>query len=117
MPSYEKSIPYECGELPEGTPWIRFNPRYYVFALIFIIFDVEIAFMYPCAVLFRDWIDQGLGKIAFYEISAFAAILMLGLVYAWKRGDLQWIRSQQSAAQGAKNASVAESQDSRRAVG
>ncbi|HLG19452.1 MAG TPA: NADH-quinone oxidoreductase subunit A [Bdellovibrionota bacterium] len=92
-PTYEKSIPYECGELPVGTPWIRFNPRYYVFALIFIIFDVEIAFMYPCAVLFREWVGQGLGKVAYYEIAAFVGFLIAGLAYAWRRGDLEWIRS------------------------
>src|SRR6266446_3012033 len=66
-PSHEKLMPYECGEVPEGTPWIRFNARYYFFALVFLIFDVEIAFMYPCAVVFKAWIERGYGALVFAE--------------------------------------------------
>ncbi|MFH1263050.1 MAG: NADH-quinone oxidoreductase subunit A [Pseudomonadota bacterium] len=92
-PSPEKETPYECGELPVGTPWIRFNPRYYLFALIFLVFDVEIAFMFPCAVVFRDWIDRGVGKVAFLEIAAFVGILIVGLAYVWRKGDLTWVKT------------------------
>lgn len=92
-PSARKEIPYECGEEPVGTPWIRFNPRYYMVALIFVVFDVEIAFIYPCATVFRQWVQGGLGRVAFLEIFAFAFVLLAGLVYVWKKGDLEWIRT------------------------
>jgi NADH-quinone oxidoreductase subunit A len=91
-PSAEKSMPYECGEVPEGTPWIRFNPRYYVIALVFLVFDVEIALMYPAATTFKNWVDAGLGKPALYEILAFVGVLLVGLAYVWKKGYLEWIR-------------------------
>jgi NADH-quinone oxidoreductase subunit A len=92
-PNPVKQTPYECGELPVGTPWIRFNPRYYLFALVFLVFDVEIAFMFPCAVIFREWIDKGLGMVAFLEILAFVGILTVGLVYVWRKGDLTWVKT------------------------
>lgn len=92
-PNPAKNTPYECGELPVGTPWIRFNPRYYLYALVFLIFDVEIAFMFPCAVIFREWVDQGLGKAAFLEIFAFVGVLLAGLVYVWRKGDLTWVKT------------------------
>jgi NADH-quinone oxidoreductase subunit A len=92
-PTPEKGMPYECGEIPVGTPWIRFNPRYYVIALIFLIFDVEIAFMYPCAVVFKDWVENNLGKPALFEITAFMAVLIVGLAYVWKKGFLEWVKS------------------------
>jgi NADH-quinone oxidoreductase subunit A len=83
----EKYIPYECGELPEGSAWIRFNIRFYVLALIFIIFDVEIVFLLPWAVVFKK-----LGTFAYVEGVIFIAILVVGLAYAWKKGDLEWVR-------------------------
>src|SRR5512139_3426426 len=72
----DKFIPYECGEVPEGTAWIRFNIRFYVIALIFIIFDVEIVFLLPWAVVFKK-----LGQFAFVEGIVFVAILVVGLAY------------------------------------
>ena len=92
-PSAAKKTPYECGELPQGSPWIRFNARYYLFALVFLIFDVEVAFMFPCAAIFRQWVADGKGLIAFAEISSFALFLIVGLAYVWRRGDLEWIRT------------------------
>ncbi len=92
-PSKEKALPYECGEEPIGSSKIRFNSRYFVFALLFLVFDVEIAFLYPTAVVFRKWVENGLGWIAFLEITIFLLILMVGLIYAWARGDLEWVRS------------------------
>lgn len=83
----EKYIPYECGELPEGSAWIRFNIRFYVLALIFIIFDVEIVFLLPWAVVFKK-----LGTFAYVEGVIFIGILVVGLAYAWKKGDLEWVR-------------------------
>jgi len=83
----DKYIPYECGEVPEGSAWIRFNIRFYVCALIFIIFDVEIIFLLPWAVVFRT-----LGPYAFIEGVIFIGILVIGLAYVWRKGDLAWIR-------------------------
>jgi NADH-quinone oxidoreductase subunit A len=88
--SEEKLIPYECGENPVGSPWIQFNIRFYVFALIFIIFDVEVAFLVPWAVVFKK-----LGMFAFIEGLIFIAILAVGLAYVWAKGDLQWIRPEE----------------------
>ncbi len=84
----DKYIPYECGELPEGQAWIRFNIRFYVLALIFIIFDVEIVFLLPWAVVFKK-----LGPFAYVEGLIFIAILVVGLAYVWKKGDLEWVKS------------------------
>ena len=88
--SEEKLIPYECGENPVGSPWIQFNIRFYVFALIFIIFDVEAAFLLPWAVVFKK-----LGLFAFVEGLIFIAILAVGLAYVWAKGDLQWVRPEE----------------------
>jgi NADH:ubiquinone oxidoreductase subunit 3 (subunit A) len=83
----DKYIPYECGELPEGSAWIRFNIRFYIIALIFIIFDVEIVFLLPWAVIFKQ-----LGRFAFIEGLIFMGILAVGLAYVWKKGDLEWVK-------------------------
>ncbi len=85
FPSKSKNSTYECGENTEGDTWIRFNIRYYVVALIFIIFDVEIVFLFPWAVVFRE-----LGLIAFIEMSIFLVILIVGFIYAYFKGDLYW---------------------------
>jgi NADH-quinone oxidoreductase subunit A len=87
-PGADKYIPYECGEVPEGSAWIRFNIRFYVFALIFIIFDVEVVFLLPWAVVFKK-----LGAFAFIEGLVFIGILVVGLAYVWKKGDLEWVKS------------------------
>ena len=80
-----KLLTYESGEIPVGTAWIQYNVRYYVFALIFVIFDVESVFLYPWAVAYNQ-----LGLFAFVEAMLFVGILVLGLVYAWKKGALEW---------------------------
>jgi NADH:ubiquinone oxidoreductase subunit 3 (subunit A) len=89
----DKYIPYECGEVPQGSAWIRFNIRFYVCALIFIIFDVEIIFLLPWAVVFKT-----LGPFAFVEGLIFIAILAIGLAYVWKKGDLAWIKPEDVSA-------------------
>ena len=89
----EKLETYECGEAPVGQAWFNFNPRFYIVALIYIVFDVEIAFIYPIAAVFRRWVDQGRGVFALLEVLVFVVILLLGLVYVWVKGDLEWIRS------------------------
>ena len=88
----EKYIPYECGEDPVGDTRIKFNTRFYVIALIFLIFDVEIVFLFPWAVVFRK-----IGVLAFVEMLVFIAILLVGLAYVWAKGDLEWIRSVQTS--------------------
>lgn len=84
-PNTEKSTIYECGEEPVGNPWIRFNIRFYTIALIFLIFEVEVVFLFPWAVIYRE-----LGLFAFIEMLIFLLILILGYVYAWAKGDLEW---------------------------
>ena len=91
-PSVEKGLGYECGERPMGPGWFNFNPRFYVVALIFLIFDVEVAFTYPVAVVFKRWIARGDGAVAFGELGVFVAILVFALAYVWRRGDLEWLR-------------------------
>lgn len=90
---YEKKLEtYECGEEPVGQAWFNFNPRFYIIALIYIVFDVEIAFLYPVATVFKRWVVQGSGAFALIEMVVFIGILLLGLVYVWAKGDLEWIR-------------------------
>lgn len=86
----EKDQVYECAEVPVGGGRIRFNFRFYLVALIFLIFDVEIAFVFPVVAVFRRWLLEGRGLVAFAEIFVFIAILFLGLVYVWGRGDFSW---------------------------
>jgi NADH-quinone oxidoreductase subunit A len=92
QPSEEKETTYECGERPITPSWFNFNPRFYIIALIFLIFDVEVSFTYPVAVVFRRWVEQGNGVIAFVELAIFIGILLVGLAYVWIKGDLDWIR-------------------------
>jgi NADH-quinone oxidoreductase subunit A len=83
----DKLSTYECGEEPEGSAWIQFNIRFYVIALIFLIFEVEVVFLFPWAVVF----DQ-LGLFAFVEMAIFLIILIVGLAYIWKKADLDWVK-------------------------
>jgi NADH-quinone oxidoreductase subunit A len=89
-PSPVKLSTYECGEEPYGSSWVQFNIRFYVIALIFLIFDVEVALLYPWAAVFRE-----LGWLAFVEGFIFIIILLSGLAYLWKEGDLDWVRTLQ----------------------
>ena len=96
-PNAEKLTTYESGEEPIGNSWVQFNPRFYVVALIFIIFDVELAFLFPWATVFgrRDLIeatDGVWGWFSLIEMFIFIGILVLGLAYAWAKGHLDWIR-------------------------
>ena len=91
-PQTGKLSTYECGEPASGSAWVNFNIRFYLVALIFIIFEVEIAFIFPVAAVFRQWIESGQGLFAFVEILIFVGILFLGLIYAWAKGDLEWVK-------------------------
>ena len=83
----EKSIAYECGEEPIGDTRIKFNTRFYVIALIFLIFDVEVIFLFPWAVVFKE-----LGLLALIEMGIFLIILTVGLAYVWVKSDLDWVK-------------------------
>lgn len=76
---------YECGEEPDGGAWVRFHPRYYLVALVFVLFDVEAIFLLPWAVSLRS-----VGAAALWSMIVFLAILLLGWVYAVKKGALRW---------------------------
>lgn len=81
-----KGLPYECGIPTIGSSFIQFNVGYYLFALLFLVFDVELVFMYPWAVVVKE-----VGVIAFVEILVFMFILFMGFLYAWKKGALKWM--------------------------
>lgn len=81
----QKFEPYECGIATTGLTWLQFNVGYYLFAIIFLIFEVETVFLFPWAVVMKD-----LGMVAFIEIIIFLFILILGLLYAWKKQALKW---------------------------
>ncbi|TNE83984.1 MAG: NADH-quinone oxidoreductase subunit A [Deltaproteobacteria bacterium] len=76
---------YECGEEPDGPAWVRFHPRYYIVALVFVLFDVEAAFLFPWALTLRD-----LGMLALIEMFVFVGILFIGWAYAVRKGALEW---------------------------
>ncbi|MBN2383200.1 NADH-quinone oxidoreductase subunit A [bacterium] len=92
-PYQDKLSIYECGERPMGPAWIQFNIRFYVVALIFLIFDVELAVIFPCAVVYGNWVERGQGLVAFVEIALFILVLLVGLIYAWARGDFAWVKT------------------------
>ena len=92
-PNELKNSAYECGETPVGTAWSNFNVRFYVVSLIFIIFDVEGALMFPVAAVFRDFNRIGAGGIVLGTFLIFILVLILGVVYCWSKGDLDWVKS------------------------
>lgn len=84
-PGKVKLDTYECGEQPIGTAEIQYNVRFYIYALLFVVFDVEAIFLFPWALVYRS-----LGLFAFVEMLVFIAILVFGLFYAWRKGVLKW---------------------------
>jgi NADH-quinone oxidoreductase subunit A len=84
-PYPEKNATYECGEEPVGSAWIRLNVRFYVTALIYLIFDVEVAVLFPWALIYRQF-----GLFGFLEMAVFLFILIVGYAYVWVKGDLTW---------------------------
>lgn len=87
-PSIEKSTTYECGMDPIGESWIQFNIRFYVVALVFLVFEIEAVFMFPWAVVYDT-----LGLFGLVEMTVFIGILLVGLAYVWGKGDLEWVKS------------------------
>jgi NADH:ubiquinone oxidoreductase subunit 3 (subunit A) len=81
----QKREPYESGMTTIGPTWVQFKVGYYLYAILFLVFDVEVAFLIPWAVVFKE-----IGMVAFVEIIIFLVILGLGLAYAWKKGALKW---------------------------
>jgi NADH-quinone oxidoreductase subunit A len=86
VPGRQKQTTYECGVDPIGTGWSQSTVRYYIFALLFVIFDVEAVFLFPWAVVFEE-----IGVVAFIEMMIFVAILAIGLLYAWRKKVLDWL--------------------------
>ncbi|OGU30045.1 MAG: NADH-quinone oxidoreductase subunit A [Ignavibacteria bacterium GWA2_35_9] len=86
-PTHEKLLTYECGEDTIGSPWVKFNIRFYVVALIFLIFDVEVVLLIPWALVYQQF---GVG--GFLVGFIFLFLLGLGMAYEWRKGDLEWIR-------------------------
>lgn len=84
-PSRDRLEPYECGVEPVGPPWVQFRVGYYVYALLFVVFDIETVFLYPWAVAFNK-----MGLFILLEMVIFIAILGAGLAYAWREGALRW---------------------------
>jgi len=95
-PNLEKLTSYECGEEPTGNAWLPFHSRFYVIALVFLIFDVEMVFIFPWAIVFGNHEliakDARWGWFSLIEMFVFMGILILGLVYVWVKGDLDWIK-------------------------
>src|SRR3989339_210939 len=86
-PTHEKLLTYECGEDTIGSPWVKFNIRFYVVALIFLIFDVEVVMLIPWALVYQDS-----GIFGFLVGAIFLILLGLGMAYEWRKGDLEWAR-------------------------
>ena len=84
-PTPAKSEPFECGQTPFRLPTGRFSVRFYLVAMLFILFDVELVFLFPWAVVYRN-----LGLYGFFEMTAFMGIVLVGFVYAWRKGALEW---------------------------
>ena len=91
---------YECGEPTIGQAWIRFDIRFYTVALMFVVFDVEVALLFPWGAVFRDLAAEGQAWLAFFEVLAFIVILMVGLAYVWARGDIEWTPYPRSTREG-----------------
>lgn len=91
---------YECGEPTVGQAWVRFDIRFYTVALMFVVFDIEIALLFPWGAVFRDLAANGMGAIAFIEAGTFILILMVGLAYVWARGDIDWTDIERSRGSG-----------------
>ena len=97
-PSEQKLMTYESGEAPQGLAWVQFNMRFYVLALVFLLFEVEIVFLFPWSTVFanNDLNNQTAGSwswFAFTEMLIFILVLVAGLVYVWKMGFLDWVKS------------------------
>jgi NADH-quinone oxidoreductase subunit A len=89
-PNTRKNNPYESGMTPIGPGTRRMPVRFYVVAVLFILFDIEVVFLLPWAVIFKEFVKQNMGGFVLLEIFIFLAILLVGYAYAWKKGALEW---------------------------
>lgn len=89
-PSAAKLAPYECGVTPVGSARERFPVKFYLIAMLFIIFDIETVFLYPWAVTFTQWNDKGMQIFSLFEMIVFIVILFVGYIYVWKKGAFEW---------------------------
>ena len=96
MPEPMKQVPYECGMEPIGSATIRFNPRFFLIAVVFVLFDVELAFLFPWAVAYHG-LEGNSALWALADLALFLLILLAGYAWAWRRGDLRWILPQDVA--------------------
>ncbi len=101
IPNADKATIYECGERPIGAAWFNFNPRFYLVALVFVIFEVDIALTFPVVAVYRQWASASpeLAWVAFGELFLFTAILVVGLAWVWAHGDLEWVKNLTGAPQ------------------
>lgn len=101
LPHPEKDAAYECGEPTIGSSWVQFDLRFYVVALVFLIFDIEIALFYPWAVVYKS-----AGVAALWDMLFFFAVLVVGFAYLWKFGYLDWVRATQGRSPGSRRISA-----------
>jgi len=89
-PSPLKTTTYECGVPPRGSTEIRFFVRFFLVALLFLLFDLEAVFIYPWVILYRSFLAEGRVLFALGEMAVFLGVLLVGYVYVWKKGGLEW---------------------------
>ena len=99
IPDPEKASIYECGERPIGVAWFNFNPRFYLVALVFVIFEVDIALTFPVVAVYREWTlaSPAMAWVAFAELFLFTFILVVALAWVWAHGDLEWVKNLSTA--------------------
>jgi len=105
-PGAVKESAYECGELPFGPAWFNFNSRFYVVALVFVAFDVQVALAIPVAVVLRGLLAGPDAGFAFAGFFGYLGLMMLTLAYVWRRGDLSWVRDMTRPVGGSRPAGV-----------
>lgn len=97
-PELDKSEVYECGEPTIGSSWVRYNSRFYTVALVYLLFDVEVVLMVPIAMVLREFGIRGTAWAPLAGLLVFVGVLVLGLAYEWRYGNLEWIGNQHGAA-------------------
>jgi NADH-quinone oxidoreductase subunit A len=109
-----KTMPYECGKDPVGSARERFSVKFYLIAMVFILFDIELIFLIPWAVVFKKFMTEGLGTLIYVEMMLFVVLLLVGYVYVWKKGLFEW--GTQARAEAEAEVQAIHEQDERRRV-
>ncbi len=109
IPSAEKASTYECGEKPIGVAWFNFNPRFYLVALVFVIFEVDVALTFPVVAVYRRWVETSPLRAwsALLELLLFTVILVGALAWVWARGDLEWVKKLSARSEDGRQQSLA----------